>query len=171
MCGIKFEAYPIGKELIPCNYGPDDQIEREPTTIEVSIIDQNGEDDCNLLQVDWTVAQWPTVPMGDGRYVFRDEITSRNYDGYIYVNPKQEQGSLYSTRLGYNYATKPDAFYNHVTLYHNYDRNRQSWHKSDSSQREMITMYVERDNVKLLSQLKQFFNATLLSHGVCKLLS
>jgi hypothetical protein len=170
LCGIKFEALAPGRELIPCNYGPDDQIEREPTTLEISIIDQSETDNCNMLEVPYTVVQWPTTPKGDGRFVLRDEITSRNYDGYIYTNPKSPQGGLYGARLGYNYAAKPSAFYNCISLYHNYDRNRQSWHKSDSSQRELIAIYVERDNVKLLSALKTMFNGTLLSHGVCKLL-
>jgi hypothetical protein len=170
LCGIKFEALAPGKELIPCNYGPDDQIEREPTTLEISIIDQSEKENCALLEVPYTVVQWPTVPKGDGRFVMRDEITSRNYDGYIYTNPKSPQGGLYGARLGYNYATDPSKFYNAISLYHNYDRNRQGGHKSDSSQREMITFYVEQDNVLLFEALKKMFNATLLSHGVCKLL-
>lgn len=170
LCGLKFESNPAFREILECVHDITDNIEREPYTIEVSLVKQEQEDSkCDPLKIDWTVVQYGTHAEGDGRFAFREEVISRNYDGYIYVSPKQALGSLIQKRLGYEYAIDPSKFYNSISLYHNYDRDR-TYHKFDASTRELIKIFVERDNVVLLEQLKTFFNATLMEGGACNLL-
>jgi len=176
LCGIKFTGGFLDPEILACSWAIDDQIEREPVEVEVSIIRQYQDGDaqiCDPMIVDWTVVQYGTTRQGDGRFVARKEILSREYDLYSYVNPKHEMGALWQQRLGYEYGFEPQKFYNHITLYHNYSRagfGQSLASAAHNTNREMITLYVDKDNVKFMEDLKSFFNKTLLSHGVCNLL-
>jgi hypothetical protein len=157
---------------LECTFAIDDNIEREPITLEISLVPNSNNPDVNTLfapiNIDWTVVQEGRTVQGDGRYVNRDEVVSRGYELYSYYNLKEELGNLMSQRSGFEYTARPDKFYNHLTLFHNSNRNRV--HNSTSHTRECIKIFVEKDNVTFMEELKDFFNKTLLSQGSVKLL-
>lgn len=170
--GVKFTAGLIDSETLDCVWSIDDNIEREPLTLEVSLVPNSNNPNvntlCEPLSVDWTVVQEGTMADGRGEFVARQEVTSREYELYNYFNPKQELGNLMRIRSGFEYAARPDKFYNHITLFHNSNINR--YHNNTNSTRECIMIYVDKDNVPFLEELKDFFNKTLLSQGNIKLL-
>lgn len=170
--GVKFTGGLIDREILDCTFAIDDNIDREPITIEVSLVPNSNNPDvntlCQPLSVDWTVVQEGKTVQGDGRYVLRDEVISRGYEQYTYFNPKEELGNLMSQRSGFEYTARPDKFYNHITLFHNSNINRV--HNYTSHTRECIKIFVEKDNVTFMEELKDFFNKTLLSQGNVKLL-
>lgn len=170
--GVKFTGGLIDSEILECTFAIDDNIEREPITLEISLVPNSNNPDVNTLcapiNIDWTVVQEGRTVQGDGRYVNRDEVVSRGYELYSYYNPKEELGNLMSQRSGFEYTARPDKFYNHLTLFHNSNRNRV--HNSTSHTRECIKIFVEKDNVTFMEELKDFFNKTLLSQGSVKLL-
>lgn len=165
--GIKFTGAFLDRETDRCSFSIKDQIFVDPVEIEVTIIDQNTVP-CTPIQVDWTVVQWPQIAQGLGEYVARDLVTSRGYESYIYSDPKSEMGVIWRNKLGYEYGFEPEKLYNHITLYHNSDQQRYAY-KSDSSNREMIKLYVEATNGTLMESLKTFLNATLIGQGLTKL--
>lgn len=165
--GIKFTGAFYNRETDRCSFAIDDQVFVDPIEIEVTLIDQHTET-CNPLAVDWTIVQHPQIAQGLGEYLARREVRDRNYEAYLYSNPKSEMGVVWRKALGYEYGFEPEKYYNHVSLYHNSDAQRTAY-KSDSTNRELITMYVEHTNGALLDQLKTFLNSTLLSHGLAKL--
>jgi len=174
LCGLKFTGAFIDKEILECTFAIDDNVEREPIEIEVSIISQYDDTDfnaaCDTMAVDWTVVQYGTTREGDGRFVARQEILSREYELYQYLNPKQELGNLLQQRLGYAYGFNAAKVYNHISLYHDYEREGQSWHDaSHGKNRELIKIFVEKGD-PIFDELSNFFNATLLDNGVSKLL-
>lgn len=166
--GIKFTGAFLDRNTQRCSFAIDDQVFVDPIEIEVTLIDQETET-CAPLQVDWTVVQYPEIAQGLGALLARREVTSRNYDAYIYSNPKSEMGVVWKDALGYEYGFEPEKYYNHINIYHNSDAQRYAY-KSDSQNRELIQMYVEHTNGVLLDQLKTFLNSTLLSHSVAGLL-
>lgn len=171
LCGLKFEMVENIREVLECTHAIDDHVEREPLSLQVGIIDQYEEDVCDTLSVDWTVVDYGKTPDGLGQFAQREEVIARNYDGYIYTNPKGELGNLMAHRLGYEYGIDPSKTYNHITLYHNYRNDTEQLHSAGyGSTREQIKFYVDSEDTAFLQELKSFFNATLLSHGVCKLL-
>lgn len=165
--GIKFTGAFLDRKTNRCSFAIDNQVFVDPVEIEVTIIDQHTEP-CTPLQVDWTVVQYPTIAQGLGEFVARELVKSRGYEGYIYSNPNSEMGVVWREALGYEYGFEPEKLYNHISLYHNSDRNRYAY-KSDSSNRELIKLYVEATNGTLMDSLKTFLNATLVGQGLAKL--
>lgn len=170
LCGIKFTGALVDRECIPCAMDFNDDIPREPVTIEVSIIDQYNEEECDPLQVDWTVVQWGKMPEGLGQYAARAEGLSRQYDNYLYVSPKQENGNLLAHRLGYDYSANPCDVYNSIYLRHCTSVKNNSYQGHQGGIREEIEIKIPAKNVKLFEKFKDFFNKTLLAHGNCKTL-
>ena len=170
LCGIKFTGALVDRECIPCSMGIDDDIPREPVTIEVSIIDQYNEEECDTLQVDWTVAQYGKMPEGLGQYAAKSEVLSRKYDNYIYTNPKGELGNLMAHRLGYDFSANSCGVYNSVYLRHCFGRKNNYYQGHQGGIREEIEIKVDAGNPKLLEKVKDFLNKTILSHGNCKTL-
>jgi len=168
--GLRFEGALVDREdLGACLYDINDHIERDPITLEVAIIaspDTEGYDACNMFEIPWTVVRYGKYTRGRGEYAARQERLSREYDGYDYYNPRMENGGLMRLREGNVYDINPMKNYNYIQLYHNSNHNKH--HSHSSHIRERIFIAVDTENPQLLDKLKTYFNATLLSHGVCK---
>lgn len=174
LCGLKFEgAYVDPETAKPCIYDIGDNVEREPIEIEVTLIRQYQDEtygDCDAEEApDWTVVQHGKVAEGLGQFVARKEVLSREYDLYMYFNPKGHEGNLYADRLGYAYQFDANKRYNHISLFINRDMPR-TYHKHDGVERHLLEIYVDAQNVTLFEDLVTLFNKTLLSHGVKNLL-
>lgn len=172
--GIKFTGALVNPETgKPCIYDIGDQVDREPLEIELTLVRQYQDEtfaDCNAEETPaWTVVQQGQAPEGLGQFVGRQEVLSREYDLYMYFSPKEALGSLYQNRLGYDYQFDPNKRYNHISLYINRDMPR-TYHKHDGMERHLLKIFIDADNVSFFEEVKTFFNATLLKHGVCKLL-
>lgn len=168
--GIKFTGAFLDNELMTCRFSPDDQINVDPITIEVSFIDPTAGDRCDTLDIPWTIVQNPTIVQGLGQFVARQIIHDRMYDNHIYTHPDREDGLLMTERLGYDYGVKPGSLYHHFDVYHYSSRVRKAY-QDDNAYRERITFFIEADNVPLQTELKTFLNRTLLAHSISGLLS
>lgn len=169
--GLKFTAALPAQEPIDETHAISDLVNREPLEIEVSIvpnIDSEIDTTCDPLNIDWTITQKGSYAEGRGDLVLRREVISREYDMYQYFDPNMEMGARMRNRLGYEYAANPNKFYNSICLYHNSRQNIR--HTYDTWEREIIQIYVEKDNVTLFEDLKDFFNKTLLKMGHIDLL-
>lgn len=171
-CGIKFEGKFLDPETLECFDDINDHIEREPIEIEVTLIRQYQDDiQCDPRDFPWTVVQYGKPAEGFGRWVLKREVLSRGYEKIPYFSPRSEYGGLLNARLGIAYGANPAKKYNGIYLFHQYSRPGQSWHSAAMGRNtETIEIYVERDNVGFMQELKDFFNKTLFSNGVCKLL-
>ncbi len=174
LLGVKFTCAFVNPEKpVPHVYDIGDNIEREPIEMEFTIIRQYEDStfgacaDHEMPKI--TVLQHGSIPEGLGQCVMREEVLSRFYDGYYYHNPKGINGNLFKNAEGYDYAADPSKKYMHVSLYMNFDRNRNAF-KNDHRQRHLIKLYVEENDVKLFQEMKSYLNSTLLSNGLSKLL-
>jgi len=172
--GLRFEGALVDEEnLNKCLYDINDHIERDPISLEVAIVAgpdtaERHYEECDRFELPWNVVRWGSYKRGRGGYAARQERLSREYDGWRYFNPRLENGGLMRERFGYEYDVSPDKCYNYIQLYHNSSHNEH--HQHNSHIRERILIAIDAENPQLLSELKTYFNATLLSHGVCKLL-
>lgn len=172
--GVKFTGALVNPEAPKdCIYDIGDNVDREPIELEVTLIRQyedSGYGQCLDHEMPkWTVLQYGSVPEGLGQFVKREEVLSRAYDNYNYHNPKGENGLLYSQAEGQDYAANPSKKYTHVSIYMNRDMHRNAF-KHDHSERHLVKLYVEENDVQLFQEVKTFLNGTLLSHGLSKLL-
>lgn len=174
LCGIKFTGALVNPEdPKDCIYDIGDNIEREPIEIEMTLIRQyedSGFGACLDHEMPkWTILQHGEAPDGLGQFVKRQEVLSRFYDNYHYHNPKGINGLLYQEAEGFDYAANPRSKYMHISLYLNRDITRNAF-KHDHSERHLVKLYVEENDVQLFKDLKTFLNSTLLSNNLAKLL-
>lgn len=162
--GIKFTGLFYDQDSNQMYFNPSNQVNVEPITLEISLIDQELEGSCELTEVPWTVVQYPQIAQGLGEFVWRDMIHSRAYDNHMYTDPDAPEGGLWNMRLGYDYGVKHDSLYHHFDVYH-YSHPTRGAFRSDSAMREKVCFVVEADKVDVQEQLKTFLNATLLAHG------
>lgn len=169
--GVKFTGALISQECLPAAATDiRDDIPREPIQIEVTLIEQYNEEECDTLDIPFYEAQTGTMANGLGQYAKRYEVLSRIYDTWIYFSPKEELGSLMQHRTGYEYSSDKCDGYHYIYLRHNSGRNNNYYQGPQGANREEILIAVEKDNVPLFESIKSFLNGTLLSHGKKKLL-
>lgn len=164
-CGLKFTGKMFDTDRIPCASDIWDEPETEGVTLEVSI-SERGVTGCEAMNVSWTVAQQPTYQNGSGVEYLRTEVQSREYQGYQYISNRDFDGAMIAARRGEVYTIDPDKFYNHISLYHDYNIPRRSA-GTKGYDREMIMLVVEEHKTELLNQLKTMVNGILVKQGSC----
>lgn len=169
LAGVKFTGSYFDVETGRCSFNPFDQMFTEPIILEVSIVSNEPYNACDVVDIPWTITQKPSFIQGLGQKLLKDEIISRNYDAFHFINPSQPYGHLLAERMGYEYGADPNKLYNYIYLYHNHDINRTHL-KFDHHTREMIVIAIEAEKTELFAKVVNFVNGTLLNSGVCKLL-
>lgn len=163
--GIKFTGLFYDQDSTSVYFNPMNQVNVEPITLEVSLVDQELEGSCEITEVPWTITQYPKIAQGLGEFVWREMIHSRAYDNHLYTDPDAPEGGLWNMRLGYDYGVKHDSLYHHFDIYH-YSHPVRGAIRTDHATREKVCFVIEADKVDVQQDLKTFLNATLLSHGV-----
>lgn len=166
-CGLKFTGKFLNNHYEPCYWSLDEQVYKEGISLEVSIIDTEI-DGCKPMRVDWTVVQEPTLPQGLGSDVYEEEVKSRSYENFMYIDPEAENGLRNRNALGFVYEAKPDKIYNNVQVAYIYDRHR-NFYKVDQSYGERAVFYVEAHKTELLEKIKTLANSLIAAKGGCKL--
>lgn len=154
--GIKFVGLNVETDTVECATDIYDAVETEGVTLEVSI-SQYDLAPCNVMDVSWTVVQEPTTQQGLGSTLLKQEIHDRQYQLYEYNSNHAEDGAMLAARRGNSFTIDPKKLYNTVSVYHNYDINRNTVNQGNRT-REHILLAVDANKTTLLSQVKTLVN-------------